>query len=290
MSDLLNQALKLMEARDLVGARHALRRAVEAGDADAALIEASLTANGSGAPADWGAAVALLRAAAERHGGVAAEDLALIEAMALDADGAPLSLPEAEVLSEAPHVALRRGFLTPAECAHIAVSVQDLLGPSQVADPATGRPIEHPIRTSSAALIGPTRETLPIQAILERIAAATGTLVAQGEALTVLHYAPGQQYRPHLDALPATANQRIGTMLLYLNEGYIGGETRFDATGLTVAGRGGDALWFVNAAPDGAPDPASRHAGLPLRQGAKWLATRWVRARPFDVWQGPDAA
>ena len=290
MSDLLNQALKLMEARDLPAARRALRGAVEAGDADAALIEVALTANGAGAPADWRAAVALLRTAAERHGGAAADDLALLEAMALDAEGAPLSLPEAEVLSEAPHATMRRGFLTPDECAHIAISVQDLLGPSQVADPASGKLIEHPIRTSSAALIGPTRETLPIQAILRRIAAATGTAATQGEALTVLHYAPGQQYRPHLDALPATANQRIGTMLLYLNEGYIGGETRFDATGLTVAGRGGDALWFVNAGPDGAPDPAARHAGLPVRQGAKWLATRWVRARPFDVWRGPDAA
>jgi prolyl 4-hydroxylase len=290
MSALFDQALERLAARDLAAGRGLLRAAAEAGDVDAALSEIALTANGSGAPPDWAGAVALLQAAAGRHGGAAAQDLELLEAMALDCEGNPRRLPEAQQLDDDPAVRLWRGFLTPPECAHVALSVGDILGPSQVADPATGRLVEHPIRTSSAAQIGPTRESLPIQAILRRIAAATGTHVAQGESLTVLHYVPGQQYRMHMDALPATANQRIGTLLIYLNEGYIGGETTFGASGLTVAGRGGDALWFNNVTSEGAPDPRTRHAGLPVLQGVKWLATRWIRARPFDVWQGPEAA
>ena len=290
MSALFDRALERLAARDHAAGRTLLRAAAEAGDDDAALSEVALTANGSGAPPDWAGAVALLRRAAARHGGGAAQDLALLEAMALDGEGNPLVLPEPERLGDDPPIRLWRGFLTPAECAHVALSVQDILGPSQVADPATGRLVEHPIRTSSAAQIGPTRESLPIQAILRRIAAATGTHVSQGESLTVLHYTPGQQYRMHMDALPTTKNQRTGTVLIYLNEGYIGGETTFEASGLTVAGRGGAALWFSNVTPDGAPDPRTRHAGLPVSQGVKWLATRWIRARPFDVWTGPEAA
>lgn len=273
--------------RDLAEARGLLRRAVAAGHADSALTEVSLVANGTGAMPDWTEALRLMSAAAARHGGAVVEQLALIDAMDLAADGFPARLPEPDVLSQAPSIMHWRQFVSPAECAHIAMSVQDILEPSMVAEPDTGRSIPHPIRQSSAAPIGPTRESLPIQAILKRIAAATGTEAAQGESLTVLHYAPGQQYRMHMDALPGEANQRVATMILYLNEGYAGGETRFEANGLTFAARAGDALYFENVTPDGAPDPASRHAGLPVRQGTKWVATRWIRAYPFDVWKGP---
>ncbi|MGF7147972.1 prolyl 4-hydroxylase [Sphingomonas zeicaulis] len=270
--------------RDLPEARRLLRAATRAGHEDAALMEAALTANGTGAPADWPAALALLRDAAARHGGVAAQDLALLSAMAIDAQGAPLALPETEVVGKDYHVLRWRNFVTPQECAHIATSVRDILGPSVVADPRTGRSMAHPIRTSSAAVVGPTRESLPIQAILRRIAAATGTAVDQGEPLSILHYAPGQEYREHMDVLPHQPNQRIVTALMYLNTGYVGGETLFPSQRLSVVGRAGEMIAFRNVLEDGASDPRSRHAGAPIRQGVKWAATRWIRSRSFNVW------
>jgi len=270
--------------RDLFRARALLRRATDAGSADAALTEVALMANGSGGASDWAGAVALLHIAAQRHGAEAVAQMALLEAMDLTRDGLPAHPPAGRQLSTSPTTLHWPGFITPQECACIAQSVVDILEPSLVADPQTGRLIAHPIRTSSAAVVGPTRESLPVQAILRRIAAVTGTAVEQGESLTVLHYVQGQQYRTHMDALPHEANQRTGTMLLYLNEGYVGGETRFEASGLTFAGRGGDALFFANTLTDKQPDPRSRHAGLPVRSGVKWLATRWLRAAPIDVW------
>ena len=272
--------------RDLAAARACLRRAVVIGHVDAALMEIALTANGTGADADWPGAVALLRQAATGDP-VAAAHLALIEGMAIDADGAPIVPARPEILATAPAVRLYRGFLTPAECAHVASAARDMLEPAMVVDPRSGRFVAHPIRTSHGAVIGPTRETLPIQAINRRLAAASGTHVSQGEPLQVLHYAPGQQYRPHHDALGAAearGNERIVTMLVYLNQAYAGGETRFEPGGPTVRGQAGDMLLFANLLPDGRPDPAARHAGLPVTQGAKWLATRWVRAHPHDVW------
>lgn len=270
--------------RNLAEARRLLRAASEAGSEDASLVEAVLTANGTGTDRDWHGALLLLRSAAERFGGPARDDLALLGAMSLDANGDPVGLPDPEILGKDYTVRRWRAFLTPGECAHVAMSVSDLLAPSMVADPRTGRLIDHPIRTSSAAVLGPTRETLPLQAILRRLAAATGTAVEQGEPLNVLHYAPGQQYRDHVDTLPHEPNQRIKTALMYLNSGYAGGETRFALSHLSVEGGGGDAVAFDNVLPDGTPDPRSRHAGLPIRRGTKWAATRWIRAQPHDVW------
>ena len=269
--------------RDLAGARVWLRSAVEIGHVDAALTEIALTANGSGAPADWPRALALLRTAAA-HDPVGAEQLALVEAMALAPDGTPAGLPAPEPLRAAPRIVRFPALLTPAECAHLAGVGAALLEPARVIDPRTGAWVAHPIRTSDGGAIGPTREDLVVRAINARVAAISGTSVEQGEPLTVLRYRPGQEYRPHLDTIQGAANQRIVTVLLYLNQGFAGGETHFPEVGVTVTPRGGDALLFTNTRADGRPDPATRHAGLPVTQGAKWLATRWIRAAPVDPW------
>lgn len=269
--------------RDLAAARGLLRRAVSIGHVDAALMEIALTANGSGAPADWPGALALLRTAA-RADPVAAAQLALIDAMALDGTGGPRALPQGQSLAAAPRILHFTSLLTPGECAHLASVGGALLEPARVFDPATGRLIPHPVRTSDGGTIGPTREDLVVQAINRRIAAISGTAVTQAEPLVVLRYAPGQEYRLHLDAIPAERNQRVMTMLVYLNGGFTGGETVFPDAGVTIVPKGGDAVLFDNVRADGTPEPRSRHAGLPVRQGSKWLATRWIRHEPLDLW------
>jgi prolyl 4-hydroxylase len=268
---------------DLHRARTFLRRAVEIGHVDGALMEVALTANGSGGAADWQAAYALLRrAAATDH--VAATHLALVDRMALDPQGAPTRLPHGERLSTTPRIVHYPAFLNEAECAHVAGVAGAMLEPARVIDPQSGRWVAHPIRTSDGAALGPVHEDLVIRAINARIAAASDTRVEQGEALTVLRYRPGQEYRLHHDTIQGADNQRIATMLLYLNGGFSGGETHFPVPDVTVTPRGGDALLFFNTLADGRPDPASRHAGLPIRAGAKWLATRWIRAAPVNSW------
>lgn len=284
---LVGSAVRAMEARDLPAAQALLRRAAASGNADAALMEVALIANGSGAPADWPAALSLLRAAS-KWDEVAARHLALVDAMAIDDEGAPTRLPEPEPLAPDGAVVRYPGLLTPAECEHVARMAMDIMEPATVVHPVTGKPIKHPHRTSDGAVLGPTRETLAVRAINRRVAAISGTDVDQGEALTVLRYAPGQEYRPHHDTLTGTNNQRVKTVLLYLNQGFGGGETAFPHYGLSVTPRGGDALLFLNTGPNGRPDPRAQHAGVPVTGGVKWLATRWIRARPFSPWTGPE--
>jgi prolyl 4-hydroxylase len=270
-------------SRDLTRGRALMATAARAGHAAARLMHASLVANGTGGPADWAAAMALLRVAAAQDA-IAAEQLSLVDAMLLSGDGVPPESPKPERLAERPRVLRYRAFLNEAECAHIAMTAAELLEPATVIDPSTGRQTAHPIRTSDGGAIGPLRETLPVRAINRRLAAASGTDIAQGEPLTVLRYRPGQQYREHLDTIAGAANQRVRTVLCYLNAGYRGGETVFPRLRVTIAPQPGDVVVFDNLLPDGAPDPDARHAGLPVTAGAKWLATRWVRQRPIDPW------
>ena len=273
--------------RDLSGARVILRSLAASGHAEAQLIEVALAANGSGSAPDWRQALAYLRDAAPLNGGAKAQ-LAIVEAMDVDATGAPRQRFVHQDLAPGSRVQRVSGFLTPTECAHITQSAVDLLAPAHVVDPTTGRQIPHPIRTSDGAVIGPVREDLAIRAINRRIGAISDTDVDAGEALTVLRYRPGQQFRMHSDALPGTRNQRVKTVLVYLNDGYDGGETTFPDYDLKIRPVAGDAIIFTNTLPDGRPDPRARHAGLPVASGVKWLATRWIRARPFDVWSGPE--
>lgn len=274
--------------RDIARARGLLQRAAAIGHVDAALMEVAFTANGSGGVADWPAALRLLEAAAPGDV-IAAEQLRLVRAMRLTADGGPPGRPQSRRLSISPNIRLFPGLFSPAECAHVASAAGDLLEPSMIVDPLTGRSRPDPVRTSDAAVIGPAREDLVVRALNRRIAVASDTDVDAGEPLTVLRYVPGQQYRPHHDALPGVANQRAWTMLVYLNEGYRGGETAFPATGLKVQGRGGDGLLFANLDTDGATDPSAQHAGLAVTAGAKWLCTRWIRQRRYDPWAGNAA-
>lgn len=271
--------------RDLGRARLLLRRAVEIGHVDGALMEVALTANGTGgeSEADWRAARALLQTAA-RHDPVAKAQCDLVAIMNLDRDGYPASAAQSTLRHQAPAIRYFPALLTPAECQHIAMAAADMLEPALIIDPANGASKPHPVRTSDGAAIGPTREDLVVQAINRRLAQASGTHVDQGEPLTVLRYRPGQQYRPHLDTIAGEKNQRIKTMIVYLNEGFVGGETVFPALDLRFRPRGGDALLFDNVLPDMTADKRSIHAGLPVIQGAKWIATRWIRAEAISPW------
>ena len=271
--------------RDIPRARGLLQKAAAIGHVDAALMEVAFTANGSGGAADWPAALRLLEIAAPGDV-IAAEQLRLVRAMRLTADGTPPGRPQSRRLATSPDVRLFPGLFSPAECAHVASVAGDLLEPSMIVDPATGQARPDPVRTSDAAVIGPAREDLVVRALNRRIAVASGTAIENGEPLTVLRYVPGQQYRPHHDALPGVGNQRAWTMLVYLNEGYRGGETVFPAPGLKVQGRGGDGLLFANLEADGSIDPSAQHAGLAVTAGAKWLCTRWIRQRSHDAWGG----
>ena len=210
--------------------------------------------------------------------------------MALDGEGDPAVVPEGEVVCETPHITLFRGLFTAGECRYLAEAAAPMLAPAVVVDAKTGRQVPDPVRTSQSAGFTWPLENPAVHALNRRIAAASATAPEQGEPLQVLRYRPGQAYKPHFDAIPGFSNQRAMTMLVWLNTDFDGGETAFPAAKMKLRGGVGDAILFRNMGPDGRPDPASAHAGLPVGKGEKWLASRWIRERPYEPPVGPRAA
>jgi prolyl 4-hydroxylase len=274
---LFERAVKRLFDHDLPEARRLFGEAGRAGRHDAAVIHCNLTASGG----DWRRGIALLRQLAKRDPRCARE-LAVVEAMRLTREGDPVEAPAGRMIGESPHLTLFEGLFTPAECAYLVRAAVPMLEPSVVVDNRSGRQVRDPVRSSDGIGFTWPLENPAVHALNRRIAAASGTGTDQGEPLQVLRYRPGQEYKPHFDAIPAFANQRILTMLVWLNEGYEGGETMFMKTGAKLRGRPGDALLFRNAGPDGRRDEAAAHAGLPVTRGEKLIASRWIRAAPFE--------
>jgi prolyl 4-hydroxylase len=266
--------------RDLATSRALFERAAALGDEPSAAVARAFIAGGIGGPPDWSRALRMLRDAAPNDAH-AAKQLRVIEAMKLTEAGEPSDAFPSEVLSDSPDVRLFPRLLTADECRFLIEAALPALQPSTVVDPATGALVANPVRTSDAAAFPFVDENPAIHALNRRLAKASGADVKSGEPLQVLRYAPGQEYRPHFDAIGTTDNQRVLTFLVYLNDDFEGGETQFLASGLSIKGRAGDGLLFRNADRSGLPDPRSQHAGKPVTRGVKFLASRWIRQRPL---------
>lgn len=193
----------------------------------------------------------------------------------------------AETVSDRPRAVLFRRFLRPEICDHLMATAGPRLRREQVLG-FDGQRRTHPHRTSTGAIIGFGFADMPSVYAGREMARLAGLPYRHGEPISILRYRQGQEYRIHYDFLGpndpdlAAHGQRLKTALLYLNEGYEGGETHFIAPDLRFSGVTGDILVFDNVGADGEPDFKSRHAGLEIRGGEKWLASLWLRDRPFS--------
>jgi prolyl 4-hydroxylase len=260
--------------RDAAAACCHLQTAASAGKPEALRVLAHLTASGTGCALDRDKALALLEKAAT-HDPVAAAELAMLPHVS-DRTG------QRERVSGDPQIEIVRGLLSIEECAYLIGRAEPLLKPSFVDDGRTGIGRPDPIRTSHGAAFLPHEEDLVVQAINRRLADASGTQAGNAEALYVMRYTPGQQYRPHMDALPGLANQREWTAIAYLNDAFEGGATAFPKLGLSLRLGVGDVLLFRNSDSSQQPDLRMVHAGEPVTSGEKWIATRWIRHGPHD--------
>ena len=266
--------------RNLVEARRLFGVAAQLGDAGAGALHRALITHGFGRDGDFSKGRALLNAASVDDE-VAARQCALLAAMAIDDHGDPTVEPTIERLVSQPDVSIARAAFTPDECAELIRLATPRLVPAVIVDPTSGQLRPDPIRSSDSAAFAWLAEDVFIHAINRRLARLTMTDVAAGEPLQILRYRRGGEYRPHVDSVADAINQRIATALLYLNDDYDGGETHFIMPDVKLRGAVGDVVIFRNVTADGVADPSSRHAGLPVVRGQKYLASRWIRQRPL---------
>jgi prolyl 4-hydroxylase len=274
-------------ARDLALSREHFRKAADAGHLQAQRILIALLANGTTGGRDWQAAMQRLHGLKSSGDAQAARQIELLGLMDLDAEGDPRRAFEVDRLSDRPEVTLFADLFTEAERHYLMDAALPAYQPATVGHVAGGhaRQIVQQVRTCDVAAFPWIAEDPVIHALNRRIAAAAGVAVETGEPLQILRYRPGQEFKPHRDSTEDTENQRVLTMLVYLNDAYTGGETLFLSNDLKVRGKAGDGLLFRNADTNGVGDPDSLHAGLPVESGEKVVASRWIRQRRF----GPTA-
>ena len=131
---------------------------------------------------------------------------------------------------------------------------------------------------------------------LAKASSLLGKPIRSFEEPQLVRYQPGQQYRWHYDLIHPSLlepyrDQRLATLLVYLDDVPTGGSTAFrDLRGsssdaaigrqLEVQPKRGRALLFFPSKCDGEPDFRMLHAGLPAADGTKRLAQLWLHAGP----------
>ncbi len=198
--------------------------------------------------------------------------------------------PDVSVVSESPRIGLVRGFLPPVACDWFINRAKGALTPASIYNDGKNGARLSKERTNSEFAFDLFNADIASCALQARIEAAFDAPAVNFETLTLMHYAPGQQFTPHHDflnpAVPGMAEniraqgQRVLTVLVYLNDDYQGGETEFPNAGFVHKARRGDALVFANVDQSGAPDPKTLHAGRAPTRGEKWILSQWVRDRP----------
>jgi len=288
-----------------------LAAAAEAGEAEADALIAVLIAVDAAKPEDWNLALGYLERAAFRGWQPARDQFQLLapdprlielasspaaprdiwrqfrEAIDIEALTRP---PAASVVFESPHVAVLEKFASRAECEWMIARARPRMSRSPRQDSYSGRQLDVDEHTNSVTSFDILAADVVLSILHARIAAATGFARRCLEETTVLHYTPGQEFGPHYDYFDVTSpafqdelargGQRAATFLVYLNEGFEGGETALIELKWQFKGRPGDALFFRGADASGVPDPRTLHAGLAPTSGEKWLLTQLIRMHP----------
>ena len=187
-----------------------------------------------------------------------------------------------------PRVVVFGNLLSDDECDALIAAAEPKMKRSLTVETETGGEEVNADRTSDGMFFQ--RKELSVVAALEsRIAELLNWPEENGEGLQILHYGPGAEYKPHYDyfdpSQPGTptilkrGGQRVGTLVMYLNNPEAGGGTTFPDICLEVSPRRGNAVFFSYAAPN--PATKTLHGGAPVVRGEKWIATKWLREGEF---------
>jgi len=181
----------------------------------------------------------------------------------------------ATVLNQEPLIMRLDGVLTDEECQQLIEAAAPRLRESRLVNKVVSE-----IRTSRGMFFEE-QENPFIHRIEMRISQLMNVPIEHAEGLQVLHYGPGQEYRAHYDFFnpnsPSARNNRISTLVIYLNDVEEGGETVFPMLDVAVKPKRGSAVYFEYFYRDQAINNLTLHSSIPVVRGEKWVATQWMR-------------
>ena len=182
-------------------------------------------------------------------------------------------------------------FLTREECAELISVASKSLEPSNVYNESTDKP-DPKYRISEQAWLKKGSHAIADK-IDQFVESVTGLPVDNHEELQVVRYKEKGFFSPHYDAcygekefcdrMNIGSGPRLWTFMVYLNDGFEGGETHFPKTGATVTPKQGKLIVFQDTYDDadGEVIRDSFHGGNPVQSGEKWICNKWVRHRPY---------
>jgi len=189
------------------------------------------------------------------------------------------SFPNKKKIHNDPPIYLIDDFLSKKECEYIIALSKNQVQKSLVVDAVTGRGVHHPSRTSESCYHG-----YDLKWLVSRVQRLTGVSQECQEPTQVARYHTGQFYLSHLDALSKDRlkddNQRIGTVLIYLNSVQKGGATYFNNINLRVQPKEGSAVVFFPSKMDGTILDSMLHTAEDASD-TKWVSQIWLRNKKF---------
>ncbi|WP_342598779.1 2OG-Fe(II) oxygenase [Psychrobacillus sp. FSL H8-0483] len=177
---------------------------------------------------------------------------------------------------EEPLIVMLGNVLSNEECEELIRLSKDKMKRSKI---STTREVNE-LRTSSSMFIEES-ENVIVARVEKRISSIMNIPIEHGEGIQILQYTPGQEYKAHYDFFSSTSkvanNNRISTLVMYLNDVEQGGETFFPKLNFSVSPKKGMAVYFEYFYNDQNLNDLTLHGGAPVITGEKWIATQWMR-------------
>ena len=177
---------------------------------------------------------------------------------------------------EEPLIVILGNVLSYEECDELINLSKDKLQRSKIG--ATREVNEQ--RTSNSMFFEESENEL-VARVEKRISSIMNIPIEHGEGIQILQYNPGQEYKAHYDFFSSTSkianNNRISTLVMYLNDVAQGGETFFPKLNFSVSPQKGMAVYFEYFYNDENLNKLTLHGGAPVITGEKWVATQWMR-------------
>lgn len=196
------------------------------------------------------------------------------------------------IVNELPLIQTCPNFLSKDECNELIEYSKGKLEQGEVVDGITGESVVN-VDYRSAFTCALSKSSEISKTIFNKVEKFTNISSLQYEIASITHYAVGQQFKLHPDYLNPRdthdsksilqyGGNRIGTIIIYLNEVEKGGETLFPWIGQFIIPKTGKLVHFKYNYSNAELNIRTEHASMPVLEGEKYILTIWFREQPVS--------